>query len=116
MGKIRMSMKQATMCADKVFSAGYCDLYYLTKGYEVGYNAGVYGWNCDIIYLWADGYRICITTGYRNMRGQLIPETLRKEYEERAKELTLTHPLRNADFIQQLESLQTEFARALLAL
>lgn len=112
--KIKTSMKQATLFADRVFRAGYCDMYSLLHGYETGYNAGVYGWNCDIIYLYADGKRVCITTGYRNMRGDLIPETLRKEYESRAREI-----IEDRDYSKRREriaALQTEFARALLAL
>lgn len=109
-----MSMKQATQCADRVFRTGYCDMYNLLNGYAIGYNDGVYGWNCDIIYLYADGQRVCITTGYRNMRGDLIPETLRVEFESRAKEI-----MRDSDYTtrrERIEALQTEFARALIAL
>lgn len=112
--KIKMTMKQATKWADRVFRTGYCDMYNLLHGYESGYNAGVYGWNCDIIYLYADGVRVCITTGYRNMRGQLIPETLRAEFETRAKEI-----MHDTDYTtrrERIEELQIEFARALIAL
>lgn len=36
------------------------------------YNSGVYGWNCDI-YIHGG---IAILTGYRNMRGTLIPQSV----------------------------------------
>lgn len=112
--KVKMSMKQAVQGADRVFRTGNCDMHNLLHGYEIGYNAGVHGWNCDIIYLYADGKRVCITTGHRNMRGTLIPETVCAEFESRAKEI-----MRDKDYItrrERLEALQTEFARTLIAL
>ena len=70
----------------KVFYTGYCDLQYIYK-YEDPefYNAGVYGWNCDI---YTDYTRdIAITTGYRNMTGRQIPDELIKKYSDIAKEI-----------------------------
>lgn len=70
----------------KVYRCGYCDLQdifrYETPAY---YNAGVYGWNCDIYCDFSKD--IAITTGYRNMTGKLIPEELIKKYSEIAKEI-----------------------------
>ena len=52
---------------------------------EIGTNSGVYGWNCDI---YVDNARdIAITTGYRNMRGQRIPDEIIRKYDEIAKEI-----------------------------
>lgn len=67
----KMSMKQATMYADKVVAIGYCGLQYLLDKYERdGYNCGVYGWNCNIHRVYTtSGKLVVITTGYRNMRG-----------------------------------------------
>lgn len=112
--KIKMSMKQAVQGAERVFRTGYCEMYNLLNGYAIGYNSGVYGWNCDIIYLYADGKRVCITTGYRNMRGDRIPETLRAEYEGRARAIMCDPDYRNRR--ERIEALQEEFARALIAL
>ena len=70
----------------KVFYCGYCDLQYIMRGKEpTYYNAGVYGWNCDI---YCDFKRdIAITTGYRNMTGKRIPDELIEKYTENAKEI-----------------------------
>ena len=71
---------------EKVFRAGYCDLQDIYKYSEPQfYNSGVYGWNCDIYVDYARD--IAITTGYRNMKGQLIPNELIKKYSEIAKDI-----------------------------
>lgn len=70
----------------KIFRCGYCDLQFIMRGYDATYyNAGVYGWNCDI---YTDIVRdIAITTGYRNMTGLLIPNEIIKKYSAIAKEI-----------------------------
>jgi hypothetical protein len=70
----------------KVFRAGYCDLSYIFHHEEPQYyNAGVYGWNCDI---YCDYSRdIAITTGYRNMAGIRIPDEILKKYDAIAKKI-----------------------------
>ena len=70
----------------KVFYCGYCDLQYIYFDKEPQYyNAGVYGWNCDI---YCDyGRDIAITTGYRNMTGKRIPDELIEKYTENAKKI-----------------------------
>lgn len=80
--KTHTSMTRFTKGGYKVFRCGYCDLQYIMVGVEPQYyNAGVYGWNCNI-YQYGN---IVITTGYRNMRGSLIPDDLIKKYSENAK-------------------------------
>lgn len=71
---------------NKKFYCGYCDLQYIMRYTEPDYyNAGVYGWNCDI---YTDYTRdIAITTGYRNMTGRMIPSELIEKYSEIAKEI-----------------------------
>lgn len=70
----------------KVFRTGYCDLQDIYKYHNPQfYNAGVYGWNCDI---YIDYTRdIAITTGYRNMAGVMIPKELIEKYSDIAKGL-----------------------------
>ena len=79
---------------NKVFYCGYCDLQDIFKYEEPQYyNAGVYGWNCDIYTDYARD--IAIITGYRNMTGKRIPDELIKKYTEKAKainELPFTTP------------------------
>ena len=71
---------------NKVFCTGYCDLQYIFRYEEPQYyNAGVYGWNCDV---YCDFKRdIAITTGYRNMTGREIPHDIIMGYSEVAKEI-----------------------------
>lgn len=68
----------------KTFYCGYCDLQHIFSLEEAQfYNAGVYGWNCDI---YTSG-NIAITTGYRNMTGKRIPNEIIEKYENIAKEI-----------------------------
>ena len=86
MKKIHTSMKDIRNNWRKVFRCGYCDLQDIMR-YENPqyYNAGVYGWNCDIYCDYARD--IAITTGYRNMAGKLIPSEIIKKYSAIAKEI-----------------------------
>lgn len=84
MSKIKTSMKYIQKYWGNVYRCGYCDLQYIMK-YEdpIYYNCGVYGWNCDI---YCDSKTdTAITTGYRNMRGRVIPHDLIKRYSDIAK-------------------------------
>lgn len=71
---------------DKKFQAFYCDLQFIYRGVEPNYyNAGIYGWNCDI---YCDFKRdIAISTGYRNMTGRIIPDEIIEKYSNIAKEI-----------------------------
>ena len=86
MSKQHTTMKYIRNNWDKVFRAGYCDLEYIFHHEEPQYyNSGVYGWNCDIYCDYARD--IAITTGYRNMAGQRIPDEILKKYDAIAKEI-----------------------------
>lgn len=84
MAKQHATIKSIRSNWKKVFKCGYCELqniFYHTQPQY--YNAGVYGWNCDI---YCDYTRdIAITTGYRNMAGKRIPYELIKKYDGIAK-------------------------------
>lgn len=69
-----------------VYRAGYCDLSKICKHIEPQYyNAGSYGWNCDI---YVDNqYNIMISTGYRNMRGKTIPSDVLQKYDNIAVDI-----------------------------
>lgn len=86
MMKVKTTIKAIRNGWKKVFATGYCELQYIFKYEEPQfYNAGVYGWNCDV---YVDYKRdIAITTGYRNMIGRDIPLELINEYSEIAKEI-----------------------------
>lgn len=82
--KTKITIKFIKNNYNKVFYCGYSDLYYIFRYEEPQYyNAGVYGWNCDI---YCDYKRdIAITTGYRNMTGKRIPDELIEKYTQKAK-------------------------------
>ena len=113
--KIKTSMKVITENYKKVFRCGYCDLQLIMRNDEpTFYNSGVYGWNCDI---YTDNKRnIAITTGYRNMRGERIPDELIKKYNDIAKAaieqngfgggLDFTLETNKELFLQELDSLE----------
>lgn len=86
--KTKTSMIDITRSYDKVYRCGYCDLQYLFSGEEARfYNCGVYGWNCDIFTDYVDGKSIAVTTGYRNMRGERIPDYIVKAFDSAAKSI-----------------------------
>ena len=84
--KTKTTRKYINAVWKNVYRAGYCDLQYIMRGTDPEYyNTGVYGWNWDA---YAD-YKTnaVITTGYRNMTGDPIPDALIEKYTERAKEV-----------------------------
>lgn len=110
--KIKTTMKAITNNYNKVYSCGYCDLQHIYRYTEpCFYNAGLYGWNCDIYteYTYKSG-SIAITTGYRNMKGARIPSDLIKKYSEKAKEIYT----RRASF-EEIQTALTENKNAFIA-
>ena len=88
--KYKISMTKVSRNWRYVFYAGYCDLQDIMRGvYPNAYNAGNYGWNCDIYFDYSRD--IAINTGYRNLRGKRIPSELIKEFSDIAKEIC-KHP------------------------
>ena len=84
--KKKTTMNYITGSFEKVWRCGYCDLYYIMKGVEPEYyNAGIYGWNCDVYIDWL--HDTAISTGYRNMRGERIPAELLEKYSRQAEEI-----------------------------
>lgn len=83
----------------KVFCCGYCRLQSLLSD-SYGYNSGAYGWNWDA-FRSCDG--ITVLTGYRNLTGQDIPDSVIDEFEEKA------HKIKCNGNIAELENLKKEF-------
>lgn len=76
MAKIKFTRSDVNRIYNRVYRAGYCELYPLYRESEaIGYNSGVYGWNFDI-YTFSGG--IAITSGYRSMCGGVLPEHCKK--------------------------------------
>lgn len=85
--KTKTTMKHITNMYDNVYCCGYCDLQYIMRMVEPNYyNCGVYGWNCDIYTDYSKG--IAITTGYRNMRGKMIPMEIIDKYSKIAEAIS----------------------------
>lgn len=111
--KTKTTMKHITNAYENVYSCGYCDLQYIMRGVEPKYyNCGVYGWNCDI---YVDYSRdIAITTGYRNMRGQMIPSELIDKYSKVAEELSKDWTKPYDETFEALEQNRENFFNELL--
>lgn len=88
--KNKTTMKHITNNYKRVWRCGYCDLQYIMdRDDPTFYNAGIYGWNCDIyIDLKTD---TAITTGYRNMRGERIPDEIITKYSDAAKKIKASY-------------------------
>lgn len=107
--KIQTTIKNIKNLWNKKFYCGYCDLQYIMRGEEpTYYNAGVYGWNCDI---YCDYKRdIAITTGYRNMTGKRIPDELIEKYTNKAKKILENQWVKPyEEYMQELAKNREEF-------
>ena len=116
--KARISMKTlARMPYDRLYQAFYCDLAEIMSGKEpMYYNAGTYGWNCDIYTGYVDEKAIAISTGYRNTRGTPIPRELIKRFNQRMDEVMEHHTVWDPEVPDLRESVRQEFFRELLKL
>lgn len=78
------TMKSVVSDFRKVYRCGAFDLSNL--GIEAWYyNSGVYGWNCDIFV--SPDFGIAICSGYRNMRGERLPDEIIRHYTEKCRQL-----------------------------
>ena len=107
--KKKTTMTYITGSFRKVWRCGYCDLQYIMKGIEPNfYNSGVYGWNCNIYIDWL--HDTAITTGYRNMRGERIPDEIIEEFTERAKDVINNFKWTNYDeYRHEMDRIRTAF-------
>lgn len=79
---INATRKDIYSGAARVVRVGYCGAQNLLRGVEpFAYNRGLYGWNWSAYNV---GGGVVICTGYRNLTGDLMRETVKK-YEEQAK-------------------------------
>ena len=115
MSKTKTSM-QITRNFSKVFRAGYCELSHIFRNFDPQfYNCGVYGWNCD---LYADYENdVIITTGYRNMRGEMIPAELIDRYNDKASKINKEFSLKSyPELCHAFAELRREFFAELASL
>ena len=106
--KTHIAIKTIRNNWNKKFQCGYCDLQYIMRGKEPQYyNAGVYGWNCDV---YCDfGRDIAITTGYRNMTGKMIPSELIEKYSKIAEEISKDWSKSYEKTLKELENNRENF-------
>ena len=112
MSKVHTSMK-ITNRFKRVFSCYAGDLEHIFKGVEPDYyNAGGYGWNCD---LYVDhGNNLIICSGYRNTKGVTIPEELINKYTAKAKKISNTFNWNEAK--EHLETNRVDFLKELVTI
>jgi hypothetical protein len=108
--KKHISMKEVTRRYEIVISTGYCDLQRLFQ-YEVPqyYNAGVYGWNCDVYTFWHNGKSIAVTTGYRNMKGTQLDYNTARKYDAKAHDILYCDTYSSQDKKREISSLLNSF-------
>jgi hypothetical protein len=95
------------------YRAGYCELYPLFyRNEKIGYNAGIYGWNYDVLKIC---YDIVITTGYRNMIGKNLPADCKKILKQVKKHVKTFSFQDYAKKEKYLERKRKEFVKAILA-
>ena len=83
-GKMKTTRKQLNRCFSRIFWCGYCDLQNILRDDSPKfYNCGIYGWNYDVY----DLGNIAITTGYRGMFGEEIPDEILAKYDKEARQV-----------------------------
>lgn len=107
--KRKIAMTYITGSFSKVWRCGYCDLQYIMKGTDATYyNAGIYGWNCDVYVDYM--HDVAITTGYRNMRGERIPDEVIDEFTARAKKVYEGYDWKSYDeYMEKMNQVRTDF-------
>lgn len=87
MSKIKVTQKEIKNTYKNIIVVPYCDLYYILRTKSaLFYNAGTYGWNCDIFHINSD---TAIVTGYRtfgNIRNHEIIAKYNKLQDKANKE------------------------------
>lgn len=86
---------------ERVFSFGYCDIYYIGKLFEnILYTCGVYGWNSDILQF--KNFALC--TGYRpfGTKNKEI-QAICKEIDAKVKN-DIQYYLHPEKYIQEIET------------
>ena len=104
--KFKTTKKEINQNYKNVICVGYCDAQYLLNGKNpIAYNAGYYGWNCDIY----DVKGVAIVTGYRPF-GNIRPdyETIKK-YEDEARKIACNSWGNYQKMLDQVDQLLNQF-------
>lgn len=104
--KFKTTRKEINNNFKNVICIGYCDAQYLLNGKNpIAYNAGYYGWNCDIY----DIKGVAIVTGYRPW-GNINPDykTIKK-YEDEARKIASNSWGSYQNIIDKIDQLLNQF-------
>ena len=106
--KFKTTRKQINQNYNSVISIGYCDAQYLLQGKNpIAYNAGYYGWNCDIY----DINGVAIVTGYRPW-GNIHPDyNTIKKYEDEARKICSYSGGSFQNMMDQVDQLLNQFIK-----
>ena len=125
--KKSVAIKTIQQTNDFCFVASLPKVHDIFRGIEPRYyNAGTYGWNCDIWEFVADDGTTCaVMAGYRNTRGVQVPAEIETEFTRRAAGIEAEYTRRllarefNGDswewYSEQYAALRRDFVRDLCA-
>ena len=103
---MRATRKDIYNGAARVVRVGYCGAQNLLRGVDAfASNAGVYGWNWSAYNV---GGGVVICTGYRNLTGDVMHETVKK-YDEQAREACALTDWRERE--KRLNGIRAAFVR-----
>lgn len=106
---MRATRKDIYNGAARVVRVGYCGAQNLLRGVDAfASNAGVYGWNWSAYNV---GGGVVICTGYRNLTGDVMRETVKK-YDEQAREACALTDWRERE--KKLNGIRAAFVREVL--
>ena len=106
---MRATRKDIYNGAARVVRVGYCGAQNLLCGVDAfASNAGVYGWNWSAYNV---GGGVVICTGYRNLTGDVMRETVKK-YDEQAREARALTDWRERE--KRLNGIRAAFVREVL--
>lgn len=106
---MRATRKDIYNGAARVVRVGYCGAQNLLCGVDAfASNAGVYGWNWSAYNV---GGGVVICTGYRNLTGDVMRETVKK-YDEQARETCALTDWRERE--KRLNGIRAAFVREVL--
>jgi hypothetical protein len=116
MAKLKLTRKIIVDRYSIVFSAGYCDLQNIIQQPRIiGCNAGIYGWNYDVIEHPTNS-NICIITGYRPF-GKPIEfnfiEKLNKKVKQAKQSYYYDKTISYEELVRKLNRIEKSFWREL---
>ena len=106
--KFKTTKKEICQNYKNVICVGYCEAQYLLQGKNpIAYNAGYYGWKCDIY----DINGVAIVTGYQPF-GNIHPDyNIIKKYEDEARKICSDSWANYQKMLDQTDLLLNQFIK-----